>query len=1786
MRNIFIVFTVAALILSGCGDDSSSKVSKANSVDAEPPSTPKMSIGLPKYASTSIKVPLEGEPNSAIYVNGVYANVDLDEDGKAVLNIPIRGRDGIKEIKIELEDIYGNRSEPLVISVVKDTTPPTIEMLGNSVESVYLGSIYRDAGAKAIDNIDKDISNKIVVNSNVDTSRLGEYKVIYSVKDSAGNEAKKIRVVKVTKKPISNHAPTAVNSNIETNEDSAKAITLSASDIDGDSLTYIVTSQPANGVLSGSAPNLTYTPNANFNGSDSFKFKVSDGSLESEVAVVTIDVKSVNDAPTYIGSLQDITTQDSQELDIDLNGSFSDIEDSSLTYSVTGLPSGVSFDSSSKKISGKLNNLASNNSPYNVEIKATDSQGLSATKSIKIDVYKIQTHNWAADKKSEYLKDVEIPTYDANNPEHFLIETSSDWSHINDSDKRVFFVLPSVEPQSVVINSSGTAQKPRILTLYSNSNAHPALLSSNERAKLKSLTLSGASNWIVDRISIPNHINESAVVVGSGCSDIVFNKIYINNFVQAFLILSNKNGSTHDITIQNSKLDSMTLGAIDDDRVAILIAGDPWDEPTVAKNIHILNNEIINANDGIMPIRHPNVNNGHPVNYAGLIIDYNRIYVDKNVYTDGNGNITKEQNAKYALTENAIDIKGGSDDPNNPVIISNNMLWGYRQTDQNGGGSGSWGGAIVIHYNSKNIVIKKNLIFDSNRGIAIADNGGLENASENVVIEDNILYDIGKSSNNNYIMFAYDSKNITIQRNTIVSKVGGLRGYWNSLSSDTSNQKVACNVVVDEKDLTGSRASDLAVENNYYYATTLGNSSDGLYYPNRSDAKLEDVVLRATMYSNNLEFVTLPNILTTENSPHSKWCEIEDISKEQSISEGRGAVIEPISSSGDKVEIVQQPSHGELFVDFNGTVVYIPESNYTGSDSYAYKACDIENSADCSKVSVNVDANNASSSEREAKTNWGFKPFSVPNNTIRLSPQDSLVDAINSLKNQGGGKLILEEGVYRAQNIKLPRNIEIVGAGIGKTVLKATGGYQFMEARGADASDRDESDASKNIIIKNLSVDCREIKDYGCLTFNYGVRNVLVDNVEVYGAARNNISIYNEHWNFDNAQITIQNVISHHTRKYHGISVRFAKGVKVSNNIIYKCQGLGIDVSRGVYAEVNNNSIIDTGYGMKFPGSDYIYIHDNFVDEVNIEGGIKFNPISKDYNNEHVHLENNIVKHSRGGIVDWGDDAPAPHFAEFVSRNNIVVDDYNDMNIIRVANGVALYNYGDKVKNRNANSFGNEFKFIIERNKELDPYETDGVGYKSWDSNFTNLSLNNYTKSNFSGFSGYGKFSKTNSPKPGIFAPFVPNIMEMLNLYSWVYVSPNGTGDGSSEDSPTTLQKLFEDNEDSSLENRVIIALDGEYFIKEPIKIYHLKNTLLISKNKYGAKLVWDLEEGATDEGLFTFVSNRNEGANYVKNFAIVGFESYPKDQNFYPIYKEEEIGKRVKDNGELVTAQDVADSKKHFRLFIFHGGGAYKDNGQVISDKAVAKDIYIADTKFHHYSMVLYSGATGHNWTLDRVDYSNSNGSYLWYMKGWHLSVINSVAYDGDDLTLSLRGYGALGNVDKLESSDWSTLIANNTFGSNSRYNRARATKYHLNIFTYDESSTYMPQNVAIVNNVFVDSGEYSKKPLQIWLSGKRDNGVNQKMDGLFVVNNYTDQDSFYTIEVGDNLGKYSFKDNKTSISLDSFGFASDTNRDYSISLESILNSKATDIFFAPRLDILGNLREGIFDVGAYEAK
>jgi len=70
-----------------------------------------------------------------------------------------------------------------------------------------------------------------------------------------------------------------------------KSITLTATDVDGDALTYTIVIQPTKGTLIGTAPNITYKPNLNYIGDDNFTFKANDGQVDSNVATISITVK-------------------------------------------------------------------------------------------------------------------------------------------------------------------------------------------------------------------------------------------------------------------------------------------------------------------------------------------------------------------------------------------------------------------------------------------------------------------------------------------------------------------------------------------------------------------------------------------------------------------------------------------------------------------------------------------------------------------------------------------------------------------------------------------------------------------------------------------------------------------------------------------------------------------------------------------------------------------------------------------------------------------------------------------------------------------------------------------------------------------------------------------------------------------------------------------------------------------------------------------------------------------------------------------------------------------------------------------------------------------------------------------------------------------------------------------------------------------------------------------------------------------------------------------------------
>ena len=164
---------------------------------------------------------------------------------------------------------------------------------------------------------------------------------------SDGNDTSANITINITVNSV-NDAPVAVDDAHTLNEDEtlnigAPGVTTNDTDTEGNALTTILVSDVSNGALTLNADgSFTYTPNANFNGADSFSYKVNDGD-DSNVATVMLTINPVNDVPVGV----DDTYTVAEDQTLDRNGGAgaegvlfndSDIEGDNLT---TNLVAGV-----------------------------------------------------------------------------------------------------------------------------------------------------------------------------------------------------------------------------------------------------------------------------------------------------------------------------------------------------------------------------------------------------------------------------------------------------------------------------------------------------------------------------------------------------------------------------------------------------------------------------------------------------------------------------------------------------------------------------------------------------------------------------------------------------------------------------------------------------------------------------------------------------------------------------------------------------------------------------------------------------------------------------------------------------------------------------------------------------------------------------------------------------------------------------------------------------------------------------------------------------------------------------------------------------------------------------------------------------------------------------------------------------------------------------------------------------------------------------------------------------
>ena len=130
------------------------------------------------------------------------------------------------------------------------------------------------------------------------------------------------------------YPPVATPQTVTTLENNPASVTLAGTDIAGYALSFAVASSPVHGIISGSAPNLTYTPNVNYSGNDSFNFTANDGSLTSNAAAVTLNVTFVAQPP--VASPAMVTVNENNPKVITLTGT--DPQSYPLTFTLATNP--------------------------------------------------------------------------------------------------------------------------------------------------------------------------------------------------------------------------------------------------------------------------------------------------------------------------------------------------------------------------------------------------------------------------------------------------------------------------------------------------------------------------------------------------------------------------------------------------------------------------------------------------------------------------------------------------------------------------------------------------------------------------------------------------------------------------------------------------------------------------------------------------------------------------------------------------------------------------------------------------------------------------------------------------------------------------------------------------------------------------------------------------------------------------------------------------------------------------------------------------------------------------------------------------------------------------------------------------------------------------------------------------------------------------------------------------------------------------------------------------------
>jgi VCBS repeat-containing protein len=896
-------------------------------------------------------VPSEGDSFQVLTFgsrSGDFATYNgLDIDGRLrfepsftanslVLNValaPNSPPDAVNDTPTTAEDT------PVTINVLSNDTDPNLDLL--TVSSVTQGS----NGMVTI-NANTTVTYTPTLNFN------GTDMFTYTVSDGRGGTD--TATVTVTVTPV-NDAPDAINDSDTTLEDTPVAILVLSndSDVDGDTLTLVSVTQAGHGtVVNNGDGTVTYTPNLNFNGTDSFSYMISDGNGGTDTAIVGVTVTPTGDPPNAVNDTE--TTAEDTAVDIAVLANDSDPDNDTITLiSVTN---------------GSRGTVTIN---PNGTVRYTPSLNFNGTDTF---TYTISDGDGATDAATVTVTVTPVP--DPPNAENDTRTTPEDTAIniavlANDSDPDGdSFSLTSVTQGahgSVTLNANGTVTYTPNLN-FNGSDSFTYTISGSDGTDTATVTVNvtpvNDPPDAVDDTATAVEETDARIVVRSNDSDVDGDPITVISVTQGSngqVFLNADQTVTYLPNLDFNGIDTFTYTISDShgvtDTATVTVTVIPVNDKPVANNDSFNTDE-----DMVLTMPAPGVlGNDSDVEMDALMAVL--------VTAPSNGSLMFNPNGAFAYTPNA----------------------GFNGTDSftykaNDGSLDSDVATVTINVGAVNdapVAVNDSYSVNEDSTLNVAAPGVLSNDSDEDVdaltavlvsgptrgmltLNSNGSFSYTPNANfNGTDAFSYKANDGQLDSNvaTVTITVNAVNDPPVAVNdAATTPEETVLTVPVpgvlgNDADVDGNALTAMLVNEPANGTLTLNANGSFTYTPNLNFSGIDSFTYKANDGTADSNVATVTVTVLPGNHPPVAANDSYSVNEDVVLTVPAPGVL---SNDSDEegvaltAVLVSGPSHGSLTLNSNGSFTYTPNANFNGTDSFTYRANDGELDSPVATVTITI----------------------------------------------------------------------------------------------------------------------------------------------------------------------------------------------------------------------------------------------------------------------------------------------------------------------------------------------------------------------------------------------------------------------------------------------------------------------------------------------------------------------------------------------------------------------------------------------------------------------------------------------------------------------------------------------------------------------------------------------------------------------------------------------------------------------------------------------------------------